>query len=39
MFTRMLKLPEAVRNSYDLSSLERIMHAAAPTPESFPSRA
>ena len=32
MFTRMLKLPEAVRNAYDLSSLERVMHAAAPCP-------
>ncbi|WP_319436055.1 fatty-acid--CoA ligase FadD4 [Mycobacterium sp. RTGN5] len=32
MFTRMLKLPPAVRNSYDLSSLQRIMHAAAPCP-------
>src|SRR5246500_3620907 len=32
MFTRMLKLPEAKRNSYDLSSLERVMHAAAPCP-------
>ncbi len=32
MFTRMLKLPEAVRKSYDLSSLERVMHAAAPCP-------
>jgi fatty-acyl-CoA synthase len=32
MFTRMLKLPEDVRNSYDLSSLKRIMHAAAPCP-------
>jgi long-chain acyl-CoA synthetase len=32
MFTRMLKLPEQVRNSYDISSLERIMHAAAPCP-------
>lgn len=32
MFVRMLKLPEAVRNSYDLSSLERVMHAAAPCP-------
>ena len=32
MFTRMLKLPEAVRNSYDLSSLKRVMHAAAPCP-------
>lgn len=32
MFTRMLKLPESVRKSYDLSSLERVMHAAAPCP-------
>lgn len=29
MFTRMLKLPDAVRHSYDLSSLQRVMHAAA----------
>ncbi|MGD9621677.1 MAG: fatty-acid--CoA ligase FadD4 [Mycolicibacterium sp.] len=32
MFTRMLKLPPEVRNSYDVSSLERVMHAAAPCP-------
>jgi long-chain acyl-CoA synthetase len=32
MFTRMLKLPEDVRTSYDVSSLERVMHAAAPCP-------
>ena len=32
MFTRMLKLPAAVRNSYDISSLQRVMHAAAPCP-------
>jgi fatty-acyl-CoA synthase len=32
MFTRMLKLPESVRNSYDLTSLQRVMHAAAPCP-------
>jgi len=32
MFVRMLKLPEAVRKSYDLSSLKRVMHAAAPCP-------
>jgi long-chain acyl-CoA synthetase len=32
MFTRMLKLPESVRNSYDLSSFKRAMHAAAPCP-------
>ena len=32
MFTRMLKLPEDIRNSYDISSLQRVMHAAAPCP-------
>ncbi|MDH6243414.1 fatty-acid--CoA ligase FadD4 [Mycobacterium sp. OTB74] len=32
MFTRMLKLPQAVRDSYDLSTLQRVMHAAAPCP-------
>jgi long-chain acyl-CoA synthetase len=32
MFTRMLKLPEAVRTKYDVSSLEEIVHAAAPCP-------
>jgi long-chain acyl-CoA synthetase len=32
MFVRMLKLPEDVRNSYDLSSIERVVHAAAPCP-------
>ncbi|AGZ51705.1 fatty-acid--CoA ligase FadD4 [Mycobacterium kansasii] len=32
MFTRMLKLPDRVRNSYDISSLKRVMHAAAPCP-------
>src|SRR5271166_3807224 len=32
MFTRMLKLPDFVRNSYDLCTLERVMHAAAPCP-------
>jgi len=32
MFTRMLKLPAAIRDSYDVSTLERIMHAAAPCP-------
>ncbi|WP_459953267.1 AMP-binding protein, partial [Mycobacterium avium] len=30
MFVRMLKLPEAVRMSYDVSSLQRVVHAAAP---------
>jgi long-chain acyl-CoA synthetase len=32
MFTRMLKLPEAVRQRYDLSSLRVAVHAAAPCP-------
>jgi long-chain acyl-CoA synthetase len=32
MFSRMLKLPEATRSRYDLSSLEVIIHAAAPCP-------
>lgn len=32
MFVRMLKLPEQLRNSFDLSSLRRIVHAAAPCP-------
>jgi long-chain acyl-CoA synthetase len=32
MFVRMLKLPEAVRKSYDVSSLQRVIHAAAPCP-------
>ena len=32
MFVRMLKLPDSVRNSYDLSSLQRVVHAAAPCP-------
>ena len=32
MFSRMLKLPEAVRTNYDLSSLEIAIHGAAPCP-------
>jgi long-chain acyl-CoA synthetase len=32
MFIRMLKLPEAERNSYDVSTLQRVVHAAAPCP-------
>ena len=32
MFIRMLKLDEAVRNKYDVSSLEVAIHAAAPCP-------
>jgi long-chain acyl-CoA synthetase len=32
MFTRLLKLPERVRASYDVSSLRHVIHAAAPCP-------
>ena len=32
MFIRLLKLPEEVRNRYDLSSLKMAVHAAAPCP-------
>jgi long-chain acyl-CoA synthetase len=32
MFSRLLKLPDEVRNRYDLSSLEIAIHAAAPCP-------
>ena len=32
MFSRMLKLPEEVRTRHDLSSLETVVHAAAPCP-------
>jgi long-chain acyl-CoA synthetase len=32
MFVRMLKLPDAVRERYDVSSLECVIHAAAPCP-------
>jgi long-chain acyl-CoA synthetase len=32
MFSRMLKLPEEVRQRYDLSSLKTAIHAAAPCP-------
>jgi long-chain acyl-CoA synthetase len=32
MFVRLLKLPEAVRRRYDVSSLRFVMHAAAPCP-------
>ena len=32
MFSRMLKLPQAAREHYDLSSLEVVIHAAAPCP-------
>jgi acyl-CoA synthetase (AMP-forming)/AMP-acid ligase II len=32
MFVRMLKLPDDVRGSYDVGSLEAVVHAAAPCP-------
>jgi len=32
MFVRMLKLPEETRTQYDVSSLEYVIHAAAPCP-------
>jgi len=32
MFVRFLKLPEAVRRRYDVSSLRHVIHAAAPCP-------
>jgi long-chain acyl-CoA synthetase len=32
MFIRLLKLPEAVRQKYDTSSLRHVVHAAAPCP-------
>jgi long-chain acyl-CoA synthetase len=32
MFVRLLALPESVRSRYDLSSLRRVVHAAAPCP-------
>ena len=32
MFVRMLKLPDDVRSRYDVSSLEYVIHAAAPCP-------
>jgi long-chain acyl-CoA synthetase len=32
MFNRLLKLPDAVRSKYDLTSLRYVVHAAAPCP-------
>jgi long-chain acyl-CoA synthetase len=32
MFVRLLRLPEAVKRKYDLSSLQWVPHAAAPRP-------
>ncbi|WP_417518641.1 acyl-CoA synthetase [Marinobacter sp.] len=38
MFIRLLKLPADVRNKYDLSSLEFVVHAAAPCPADVKTR-
>jgi len=38
MFVRLLKLPEAVRRRYDLSSLAFVVHAAAPCPPDVKQR-
>ncbi|OBK73952.1 fatty-acid--CoA ligase FadD4 [Mycobacterium sp. 1274761.0] len=35
MFVKMLRLPNAVRQRYDLSSLQRVVHAAAPCPPAI----
>jgi long-chain acyl-CoA synthetase len=35
MFVRLLKLPEEVRHHYDLSSLQHVVHGAAPCPPSI----
>jgi len=35
MFVRLLKMPEAVRNQYDTSSLKVVVHAAAPCPREI----
>jgi long-chain acyl-CoA synthetase len=32
MFVRLLKLPDEIRRKYDLGSLKRVIHAAAPCP-------
>lgn len=37
MFVRMLKLDDSVRHSYDMSSLRRVVHAAAPCPTAIKS--
>jgi long-chain acyl-CoA synthetase len=38
MFVRLLELPEEVRHRYDLSSLEALVHAAAPCPAHIKKR-
>ena len=35
MFVRLLKLPDEIRLRYDLSSLKKVIHAAAPCPPSI----
>lgn len=35
MFSRLLQLPRSLRESYDLSSLEWVMHGAAPCPREI----
>ena len=35
MFVKMLRLPDAVRQRYDLSRLQRVVHAAAPCPPAI----
>ena len=35
MFVRMLRLPEATRRRFDVSSLQRVVHAAAPCPPAI----
>ncbi len=38
MFVRLLELPDEVRNRYDISSLEAVVHAAAPCPAHIKKR-
>ena len=38
MFTRMLRLPSEVRDAHDVSSLRRVIHAAAPCPVEIKSQ-
>jgi long-chain acyl-CoA synthetase len=38
MFVRLLRLPESVRRRYDVSSLECVVHAAAPCPAELKRR-
>jgi fatty-acyl-CoA synthase len=35
MFVKMLRLPAAIRRRYDVSSLQRVVHAAAPCPPAI----